>query len=343
MTRPSNVALASIAAGGLVYLVLLPALLRHSPYLLGVITTASILSLISLGVWLTFAIGRINIGQGAFALIGGYAAAILMTKAGLSFWLALPLAGLVAALIGALIGAAILRLKGVYFAMITLSLTETVRLAALNGGWLTEGATGIVNIPTPGSISLFGMTLVPAFAQLNPHLAFYYLAATLLIAGLAITYRLAHSRLGAIFRSLQQNEDLATSIGINIAKYRVMAYAVCCFLGGIGGAFFVVSQQSIYPSSFGVPDSIYFILYCFLGGLAYVFGPIVGTFVLFLSFELLHALAEFQMLIYASIMIGFMLWLPNGLLSLALPGRLSRLRAGGEAMVEPEGKPDQVL
>lgn len=343
MTRPSNLAIAIVAAGALVYLVVLPALFRHSPYLLGVITTASILSVISLGVWLTFAIGRINIGQGAFALIGGYAAAILMTKAGLSFWLALPLAGLVAASIGALIGAAILRLKGVYFAMITLSLTEAVRLAALNGAWLTEGATGIVNIPTPGPISLFGLTLLPAFTELNPHLAFYYLAAALLIAGLAVTYRLAHSRLGAIFRSLQQNEDLATSIGINIAWYRVMAYAVCCFLGGIGGAFFVVSQQSIYPSSFGVPDSIYFILYCFLGGLAYVFGPIVGTFVLFLSFELLHAAAEFQMLIYASIMIGFMLWLPNGLLSLALPERLMRFRAGGEAMVEPEGKADQVL
>jgi branched-chain amino acid transport system permease protein len=343
MTRPSRLALLVVGLAAIVYLVVLPAALRHSPYPLGILTTASILSLISLGVWLTFAIGRINIGQGAFALIGGYAAAILMKKVGLSFWLALPLAGLVAAAIGALIGAAILRLKGVYFAMITLSLTEAVRLAALNGSWLTDGASGIVNIPTPGAISLFGFTLLPPFSELNPHLAFYYLAALLLIAGLAMTFRLAHSRLGAIFRSLQQNEDLATSIGIDIARYRVMAYAVCCFLGGIGGAFFVASQQSIYPSSFGVPDSIYFMLYCFLGGLAYVFGPLVGTFVLFLGFEFLHALQEFQMLMYASIMIGVMLWLPNGLLSLTLPGRWTGYRAGAQPIAGAEGKADQAL
>jgi branched-chain amino acid transport system permease protein len=343
MTRPSRLALSVIGVAAIVYLVVLPALLRNSPYLLGIVTTASILSLISLGVWLTFAIGRINIGQGAFALIGGYAAAILMKKVGLSFWLALPLAGLIAAAIGALIGAAILRLKGVYFAMITLSLTEAVRLAALNGGWLTDGASGIVNIPTPGAISLFGVTLLPPFSELNQHLAFYYLGALLLILGLAITFRLAHSRLGAIFRSLQQNEDLATSIGIDIARYRVMAYAVCCFQGGLGGAFFVASQQSIYPSSFGVPDSIYFMLYCFLGGLAYVFGPLVGTFVLFLSFEFLHALQEFQMLIYASIMIGVMLWLPNGLLSLTLPERWRDDRAGARAIAGTKRKADQAL
>lgn len=324
-SRTAQLAIALLAAA--VYLIVLPLVFQDSRYILGVITTASTLALISLGVWLTFAIGRINIGQGAFALIGGYAAAILTTRGGLSFWLALPLAGLVAALIGALIGAAILRLKGVYFAMITLSLTEAVRLAALNATPLTEGASGIVNIPTPGAIALFGLEVLPPFAEINPHLAFYYLAALLLIFGLAVVRRLAHSRPGAIFRSLQQNEDLATSIGINVAKYRVMAYAVCCFLGGLGGAFFTVSQQSIYPSSFGVPDSIYFMLYCFLGGLAYVFGPVVGTFVLFLSFEFLHGLREFQMMIYAAIMIGLMLWLPNGLLSLRWPGRPRR--AGG--------------
>ena len=307
----------------LTYVVGVPYAFANSPYHLGVVTTASALSLISLGVWLTFMIGRINIGQGAFALVGGYSVAILSAQLGLSFWLSLPLAGVVAGLCGILIGWPILRLRGVYFAMITLSLTETVRLIALNGGELTQGATGIVNIPTPDAISLFGIVLVPAFKDVNTHLAFFYLAATLLILGYAVVWRIANSRLGWIFRSLQQNEDLATSIGINIAKYRVIAYAVCCSLGGIGGAFFTVSQQSIYPSSFAVPDSIYFMLYCFLGGLGYTFGPVVGAFVLFISFELLHGLQQYQTLIYALVIIALMLWLPNGLLSLRLQGRTS--------------------
>lgn len=312
--------LAGLAAVAVVYLGILPAVFADTPYVLGVLTTASMLSLISLGVWLTFYIGRINIGQGAFALVGGYATAILVAKAGLPFWLTLPLSGLVAAAVGALIGWPILRLKGVYFAMISLSLTEAVRLAALNASFITDGATGIVNIPPPAAISVFGIVLVPDFGTGNQHLKFYYLSALLLLLGVAVMWRIANSRIGWLFRSLQQNEDLATSIGLNIAKLRVIAYAISCFLGGVGGAFFTVSQQSIYPSSFGVQDSIYFMLYCFLGGLGYVMGPVVGTFILFISFELLHGLQQYQSLIYAIIIIVLMIWLPNGLLSLTLPG-----------------------
>ena len=107
----TRVRLAGLALLALVYLVALPVWFAGSNYILGVLTNASILSFISLGVWVTFAIGRINISQGAFALIGGYTAAILSTRYGVSFWLCLPLAGLVAAAIGTIIGTAILRLR----------------------------------------------------------------------------------------------------------------------------------------------------------------------------------------------------------------------------------------
>jgi branched-chain amino acid transport system permease protein len=307
--------LAGIALLAVLYLVVLPIWFAGSAYILGVLTNASILSFISLGVWLTFAIGRINISQGAFALIGGYTAAILATRYGVSFWLCLPLAGLVAAAVGTIIGAAILRLRGVYFAMITLSLTEAVRLAFLNGGEFTRGASGIVNIPRPDALEIFGLTVIPAFGGADP-LPFYYLAATLLILGLLAVWRLSTSRLGWVFRSMRQNEELAASIGINVAKYRVIAYAFSCFLGGVGGAFFAASQQNIYPATYSVTDSINFMLYCFLGGLDFVFGPVVGAFLLVISFELLHDLQQYQTLIYGILMISFILWLPNGLLSL---------------------------
>ncbi len=309
-----------------IYLIVLPAYFAESRYVLRVITTASVLSFISLGVWLTFTIGRINIGQGAFALIGGYTTAILSTKLGVSFWVCLPLSGLVAGLTGIIFGLGILRLKGVYFAMITLSLTEAVRLGFLSGGDFTGGAPGIPNIPLPDELKLFGITLVPDFGEVDTHIAFYYLGAVLLILGLAVIWRISSSRLGWIFESLQQDEELSRSVGINVARYRVMAYAICCFYGGLGGAFFTVSQQSIYPSVFGVPDSLFFILYCFLGGLAFVAGPIVGAFLLFILFELLHELQQYQQLIYSVIMISIMLWLPNGLLSLRLPAASWRSR-----------------
>jgi branched-chain amino acid transport system permease protein len=274
-----------LAALAFVYLVAFPYYFRGSNYILGVITNASILSFISLGVWVTFSIGRINISQGAFALIGGYTTAILSTRYGVSFWLCLPLSGLVAAAVGTVIGAGILRLRGVYFAMITLSLTEAVRLAFLNGGDFTQGATGIVNIPRPGALSLFGLTIIPAFGGAEP-LPFYYLAAGLLILGLSAVWRLTTSRLGWVFRSLRQNEDLAASIGINVAKYRVIAYGFCCFLGGVGGAFFAAFHQNIFPATYSVTDSVYFMLYCFLGGLGFIFGAVVGGFLRVVSFEL---------------------------------------------------------
>lgn len=302
------------------YVAVVPAIFAGQPYILGILTTASVLSVISAGVWLTFYIGRINIGQGAFALVGGYASAILTTQAEVSFWLALPLAGLVAAAISVVIGAAVLRLKGVYFAMLSLSLTETARLAAQSFSGLTGGAKGITSLPLPGAVELFGLTLIPDFASVNKHLAFYIFGAVLTVVTFAAMYRLVHSRIGHLFRSLQQNEELASSIGVDIARLRIVAYAIASFLGGVGGAFFVGVQQSVYPASFSIQDSIYFMLYVFLGGLGYVFGPIVGTFVLFLAFEFLHGLNEYQPLIYALLIIGLMLWLPNGLLSLRLPG-----------------------
>ncbi len=300
----------------LIALVAVPVALGNQPYFLNVLTNASALAFISLGVWVTFSIGRINIAQGAFAMIGGYTTAILSTRYGLSFWLCLPLSALIAAGVGALIGWPILRLRGVYFAMITLSLTEAVRLAFLNGGEFTQGATGIVNIPRPAGI--------------DSPLAFYLFAVVLLLLGLLAVWRLSTSRIGWVFRSLRLNEELASSIGIDIARYRVLAFAFSCGLGGLGGAFFAAFLQNIYPASYSVIDSVNFMLYCFLGGLDFVLGPVVGAFVLVIGFEILHGLQQYQSLMYGVLMIGVILWLPNGILSLRLR---TRAAAGSDAEV----------
>ena len=285
------------------------------------LTSVALLSIASAGVWLTFYIGRINIGQGAFALIGAYVSAILVTKAGISFWLSLPLAGLFAAGVAVLIGLPILRLRGVYFAMISLVLTQVVTLTALALP-VTNGAKGITSIPLPGGVSILGIPLIPDFGTLeNPRLAFYYTACVLMVLTFAAMYRLVNSRLGHLCRSMQQNEELASSIGVNISYIRVIVFAISSFLGGIGGAMFGSIAQSVYPSSFQVADSVNFMLNCFLGGLGYVFGPMLGTLVLYFGWDLLFELGRFQLLAYSSLLIILMLFLPNGLLSLRLPGK----------------------
>lgn len=312
LTAPSALAIGILVVG---YFVVFPALFHDSNYVLSVATNAAVLSLISLGVWVTFTIGRINISQGAFAMIGGYTTAILSTRYGVSFWLCLPLSGAIAALAGTIIGLPILRLKGVYFAMITLSMTEAFGLAFLNGGEFTQGAKGIINIPRPDALSVFGMTIIPSFTG-KSNLPFFYLSGVLLLVGIIAVWRLWTCRLGWVFRSLRQDEALAASIGINVAKYRVMAYAFCCFLGGLGGSFFAAFHQNIFPASYTVTDSIFFMLYCFLGGLDYVMGAVVGAFLLVVGFEILHEVQEYQALVYGVLMIGLILWLPNGILSL---------------------------
>ena len=280
------------------------------------LTSVALLSIASGGVWLTFYIGRINIGQGAFALVGGYVSALLVTQGGMSFWWTLPLAGIFCALLAVLIGLPILRLRGVYFAMVTLVLTEVSRLSALALPF-TNGAKGITSIPLPSELQVFGVTLIPAFTRMdNPKLAFYLMAVVMMVLTFAVLWRIVNSRLGHLCRSLQQNEELASSIGVNIAYLRVLAYAISSFLGGIAGASFVAISQSLYPSSFQTTDSVNFMLNCFLGGLGFVFGPMLGTLLLYFGWDLLFATGRFQLLIYSSLMIALMLWLPNGVLSL---------------------------
>ncbi len=298
-------------------------------YVMGNLIDIALLSFISLGVWLTFYMGRINIGQGAFALIGGYISAYCVSKMGFSFWASLPLAGLGASFISLLIGFPILRLRGVYFAMVSLTLTQVTTLLALSQTMqrFTGSSQGITGLPTPSGLTIFGVTLFPDFNSLpDVKVGFYYLAIIVLLIAILLMYRLVHSRQGILSRSLQQNEELASSIGVDVARLRLISYAISSFLGGVGGAIFIAHLQSISPSAFVVKDSVDFMLYCFVGGLGNVFGPIIGASALYFAWDWLSVMGDYQLFIYATMMISLMLFLPNGLLSINWSELLSARR-----------------
>lgn len=138
-------------------------------------------------------IGRINICQAGFALIGGYTTAILLSRYGLSFWIALPASALMAGLIGAVIGSFIMKLRGIYFSMLTICITEAIRLAFLNGGDFTQGSKGITGLPQP-------------FTGDSP-LPMYYLAIALLALGLLVTWRGELHPPRPDLRALRLNEE----------------------------------------------------------------------------------------------------------------------------------------
>lgn len=302
-----------IALAFLAVLVVLPLAVGHSRYLLSVLMNCAGLSVIAFGVWLTFTIGRINICQAGFALIGGYATAILLSRYGWSYWVALPVSALTSAALGALVGSFILKLRGIYFSMLTICLTEAIRLAFLNGGDFTQGSKGITGLPQP-------------FAG-DSALPMYYLAVGLLAFGLLVTWRVHDSRVGRIFRAMRLNEDLAESFGTDVWRYRVTAFAIACGLGGLGGSYFAVFTQSVYPQSFTVEHSIYYMLFCFLGGLEFVSGAMIGAFALTILFELLSQFQQYQTLVYGVLMIAVILLLPNGLMAIRLGGGAKEARA----------------
>lgn len=295
----------------LVILVLLPIFLK-SPYELHLLITIMTTSIAALGFRLVYNIGKTSVAQGSFVAIGAYTSALLVIRLGLSFWLTLPLAGLVAAAIGGIIGYPALKLRGAYFVILTFGLAEAIHLALLNGGNLTGGCMGIPGIPSPNPIVLPGLISI----EFTSKVPFYYLALALLVLTIVVMYRLDHSRMGRIFGAIHDNDKLAESVGINLGKYTTLAFTIACFFSGLAGAFLAHYVGVITPLSYGLWQGVYYLIYVIVGGAGNIFGPIIGTAGLTYLGRFLIAFGQYQLIIYGAILIVFMMFLPNGLLSL---------------------------
>ena len=297
-----------------IYLVGVPVLFRGDRYVLHVFILCSQLSIVALTVRLMFISGELTFGQVAFVMFGAYGSAILTMKTGMSFWVAMPCAGLLTALFALLIGFPVLRLKGTYFAMLSLILAEVIRHAVRSWEFL-GGVKGLSNIPRPGSIQIGEFTLIPAFTP-SDRLPYYFLIAVLFVITMTTFWRLDRSPLGAILRGIKQSDELAASLGVHVMKYKIVAYCIGAFFAGMVGSFSAHYMTVFYPESFSVWDSIYYVLYAFIGGIGYLWGPIVGCFGLRWLWEFLYPVARFQMLIFAAVVIVVVLFLPDGFISL---------------------------
>jgi branched-chain amino acid transport system permease protein len=149
-------------------------------------------------------------------------------------------------------------------------------------------------------------------------LPYFFLVTILLIISITLIWRISKCQIGNINAALNQSDKLAASVGINIVKYRLISICISCFLGGICGAFFAAYTTTVLPQTYQLWTSIYLIIYCLLGGVHYFFGSILGAFFFQAVFPFLRALHQYQALIYASIMIVIILWLPNGILSVRI-------------------------
>jgi len=253
--------------------------------------------------------GQMSIGHAAFLGIGAYTAAILM-KAGVSFWLVMPLAALNCFIVGLVIGFPALRVQHHYLAFATLGFNMLVYLFFRNEEWLTGGTFGISGLQRP---ALFGYSL-------DAPLRFFYftLASAMLLA--AVLWWIIRSPWGRAFAALRDNPIRAESLGVNIMAYTLLAFAIGAAFAGIAGAYFAALVQFIEPGPFHLVTSLMMLLMVIVGGAGRFFGPMLGAAIVILLPEWLRVLKDWYLVMFGLAVVAMMIWLPGGLLS--IPERL---------------------
>jgi branched-chain amino acid transport system permease protein len=262
--------------------------------------------------------GQLNIGHSAFMSIGAYTSALLAKRLDVPFEVALLCGALLASAVGLAIGYPSLRLRGVYFAMVTVAFVEVIRLIAQLWVPLTRGMSGLSGIPKP---SILGMTLTTKTSQ-------YYLAVFLMLGVLLVLWKLEYSRLGLIWKSIGMADNLAQSLGVNIAKHKLLAFALGCFFAGVAGAFYAHFIRFLFPPEFGFLMATNILVYNFVGGRGHFVGPIVGAVFLSLLSEPFRG-SPYETIFFSIAMLLTILVLPGGLIT--LPGKLAGLRWWGTA------------
>src|SRR5438445_454034 len=218
--------------------------------------------------------GLLDLGYVAFYAVGAYSYALLATNFGLSFWVCLPLAGILAALWGVLLGFPVLRLRGDYLAIVTLAFGEIIRLVIINWQSLTGGPNGVTGIPRP---TLFGIPLTPGddglaaklgieFSPTHRIVFLFYLILALALLTNWVTIRLRRLPIGRAWEALREDEVACRALGINTTTTKLTAFATGAMFGGFAGAFFATRQGFISPESFTFQESALVLAIVVLGG-----------------------------------------------------------------------------
>lgn len=312
--------LSSIAAISLL-LFLLPFVVG-SQYILYILIWLGISTALTSSLRVISLSGLVSIGHGGLMLIGVYTSSLLVIKLGLSSWLALILAGVAAGGFALLIGFPFVRLKGMYFTMVTLFMTEVILMVSEQWQSLTGGSAGIMNIPRPDPIKIAGIIEISFKSYTN----LYYLMLVLVILSLLILYLIEHSRIGRSWQAISRDDILAESVGINVAAYKVLGFTIGSFFAGVFGGFYSQFYNGFTPREFGFFFSIYILVYMIVGGRRSFFGPLIGCLLLLLIPEMIGGLGGYMPFVFVAILMVVLYTLPDGLAS--LPARLRHTRLG---------------
>lgn len=260
------------------------------------------------GIGLNFLLGFA--GQFAFAHaalmgIGAYATALLCYRLGVSFWIALPVSGLLAALIGAIATLPALRMKRVYLALMTLAFAELIQWALIHWKALTFGTDG-VSVPAP---RLFGYAISGDYAVFYVILVVTYLM-------VALARRILQSRIGRSFVAVRGSEIVSLCNGISIAETKAIVFTLSAFYAGISGSLFAITLGYLVPDGFGLFHLVVHFSIVVIGGLGSMMGAIVGSVLLTALPEVLRGLQALQEIIYGVLLMVFIVFMPTGVVGL---------------------------
>jgi branched-chain amino acid transport system permease protein len=302
---------AMVGAAGLA-LVLLPSVVGEN--FVVYIATLVLLNIIgALSLHLILRTGQMSMGHAAFLGIGSYTSVLCVMSLKLPWIVGFVLGGALSALVALVVGPIILRLRGVYFVLVTFTLGEMIRLGMVEWAGLTGGSNGIFQIPPPW----------PALARPE---YYYYLALVVAACCTLFARRLLASDFGLAMDAIKESENLAESSGIPVFRIKVVVFAIACGMIGLQGSLTAHFVHFIAPNSFTFEHSLQFVVINVIGGLGSMWGPIVGTVFMVALPELLRGWASYQWFLYGIALVLVMAYLPGGLIQLGT--RLAELAKG---------------
>jgi branched-chain amino acid transport system permease protein len=265
--------------------------------------------------------GELSLGTAGFMLLGGYGAALFSIKLGLSPWLTMLLGALIAAVVAALVAYPFFRVKGVYFVICTLLLGFILLYLTAYFDQYTGGWQGIQFYDIKPTISTTWGDLEFTTGGRFPHIAYYYL--TVLVVGIClfVLYRMERSRIGMVWKSIREADNLAQSVGVNVMGQKVFIFVVACFFTGIAGGLYAFHIHALSPTStpanwFHFFTSVYCLLYMVVGGVHSFWGPLVGTTLIMLVREFAREAKEYWPLVIGLLLILIVFFMPKGLMAL---------------------------
>jgi branched-chain amino acid transport system permease protein len=317
------------------FAILVPIIFYSNRYLLDL--GIMILTYVMLGWGLNIVVGLaglLDLGYVAFYAVGAYSYALLAENFGFSFWLCLPLAGILASFWGILLGFPVLRLRGDYLAIVTLAFGEMIRLVLINWQSLTHGPDGITGVPRPSFFGLqfsndeggFAQTFGLEWSPLHRIVFLYYLILVLALVTNLVTIRLRRLPIGRAWEALREDEIACRSLGINTTNTKLTAFAMGAMFAGFAGSFFATRQGFISPESFTFAESALVLAIVVLGGMGSQIGVAVAAAVMLGGFEFFREFAQFRMLVFGLAMVTIMIWRPRGLVATRTPSIFLRKR-----------------